>query len=150
MTFRYSGSSGLRPFFLTAAKRIKDSFPDVLIEKRILPNTKQGGDDSTFEVLVDDKIVLGKSRNRGVRRSSKGVKSVYVSMQELDLAIAKARRRRRPTTVYMAPKNANDDDESTGDTKHSTAAAVRLETLRRTKHQNSQPHNGQRFSNGRM
>lgn len=101
---RYSTQSGLRPFFLTVAKKIKSKYPDVVVEKRILPNSAEP--ESSFEVLVDGKPVVGKSgTKRHARRSGDsdlaGGLSVYVSMEEIDLAVAKARRKRRPnTTVY--------------------------------------------------
>ena len=95
------------------AKKVKASYPDVLIEKRILPNVNDVGD-MTFEILVDGKAVLGKSRKQ--RGMDVDGKSVFVSMQELDLAITKARRKRRPSTLYG-------DDSST--------EGVRLEMLRR-------------------
>jgi hypothetical protein len=63
-----------------------------------------------FEVLIDGKVIIGKSRGKfqGVRRSMKqevndnqvfGM-SVYVSMEEVNGAIGKARKKRRPNTVY--------------------------------------------------
>jgi len=96
VTIRYSGESGLRPFFLTVAKKIKDVHPDVIVERRILPGTgKDQEANIVFEVLVDGKVVIGKL-NRVARTRS----SVFVSMQELGVAISRARRKRRPTTVY--------------------------------------------------
>jgi hypothetical protein len=113
VTIRYSDGCGLKPYYLTVAKKLKASHPDVVIEKRILPNVNDVGD-MTFEILVDGKAVLGKSRKQ--RGMDADGKSVFVSMQELDLAITKARRKRRPSTLYG-------DDSST--------AGVRLEMLRR-------------------
>ena len=85
------------------AKKIKLSHPDVVVEKRILPALY--GDvegDVTFEVLVDGKVVVGKSSIQMLRGGDDlaGSLSVFVSMQELDLAINRARRRRRPSTSY--------------------------------------------------
>jgi len=108
VTIRYSGGSGLKPYYLTVAKRIKMSHPDVLIEKRILPaldpDTKE---EPTFEVLVDGKVCVGKGKIQIQKLGSKsnvedmtGGMSVFVSMQELDTIISKARRRRRPNTLY--------------------------------------------------
>jgi hypothetical protein len=104
----------LKPYYLTAAKKIKASHPDVVIEKRILPSIEG---DVNFEILVDDKLVVSNQRNRKQHRGD----SVYVSMQELDLAISKARRKRRPTTLYGS------DEVSTTD------AAMRLEILKRSR-----------------
>ena len=142
VAIRYSGQSGLRPFFLTVAKWIKKRNPDVVVEKLILPSVD--GDDlesSTFEVLVDGKVVVGKAATKwqGFRRQSMGSSSgggssggtvstrdlagglsIYVSLEEVDLALAKARRRRRPnSTVY-----------SQSETENQSAQAVRLEILR--------------------
>jgi hypothetical protein len=89
-----------------------------VIEKRILP-AMAGDGDVAFEILVDDKLLVGKQRSRKQRGVDAGDgKSVFVSMQELDLAISKARRKRRPTTLYG-------DDPSAG-------ALMRLEMLRKS------------------
>ena len=82
---------------------MKHSHPDVIVEKRILPALY--GDvegDATFEVLVDGKVVVGKGNIQMLKGGddlADGL-SVFVSMQELDLAINRARRRRRPSTLY--------------------------------------------------
>jgi hypothetical protein len=118
VTIRYSGDAGLKPYFLTMAKKIKASHPDVIVERRILPPVVDG-EASTFEVLVDGKVIIGKSRHRKGGGSSRGVempqntrRSVFVSMSELDLAISRARRKQRPTTAY-----GGDDDNETKKTK---------------------------------
>mmetsp|Transcript_3050 Transcript_3050/g.4586 ORF Transcript_3050/g.4586 Transcript_3050/m.4586 type:complete len:247 (-) Transcript_3050:17-757(-) len=114
VTIRYSGWSGLRSVFLTAAKRIKSAFPDVLIEKRILD--EESGD-GTFEILVDGKLVTySKSKNK-----ENGNNGVFVSMQELGIAISKARKRRRPSTLYSM------------DAIGSNPAAMRLDVLRKSR-----------------
>lgn len=107
VTIRYSGDAGLKPYFLTIAKKLKQSHPDVVIERRILPSVIDGNYEATFEVLVEGKVVIGKSRHRKVSRNGNndvhdiiGRRSVYVSMNELDLAISRARRKHRPTTMY--------------------------------------------------
>jgi len=115
VTVRYSGESGLRPYFLTVAKKLKASHPDVVIERRILPSAELdgvGGSEATFEILVDGKVVIGKknrTRRQRVAVDVKRSRSVFVSMQELDLAISRARRRRRPTTTYGT--NPDDTEE---------------------------------------
>ena len=139
VTICYSGGSGLRPFFLTAAKRIKASFPDVMIERRVLPSSREGGDDSTFEVLVDGKVVIGKTRNRSAPRGGSSanlgsLKSVFVSMEGLGVAISKARRRKRPTTSYVS----DEDESNRRNGKNVSPAAIRLEVLRKSKQEKMQ------------
>lgn len=60
--------------------------------------------EAIFEILVDGKIIVGKGRARRQKvvkvDMSRHARSVFVSMQELDIAISRARRRRRPTTTY--------------------------------------------------
>jgi len=94
VTLRYTGGCGLRPFFLTAAQSIKDTNPDVLIEKTILPVAAG----KTFEILVDSKVVVdGKLKSLVVGTPV----SVFLKSLEIDVAIGKARRKRRPKTVYF-------------------------------------------------
>ena len=101
----YSGDAGLKPYFLTVAKKLKASHPDVVIERRILPKMDAETDEPTFEIVVDGKVVVGngKGRPRKAKISrldmQKG-RSIFVSMAELDIAICRARRRMRPTTMY--------------------------------------------------
>lgn len=106
VTIRYS--QGLKAFYLTVAKRIKEAHPDVLIEKRILPKAVDANEGPTFEVVVDGKVVLprGRSRKQKYSEAADLGPSVYVSMYEMENAIAKARRRRRPTTLYGDEKEA--------------------------------------------
>lgn len=133
VTVTYSGLSGLRPFFLTFAKKIKAQNPDVIIEQRILPPVEQNGE-PVFEILVDGKLVIGKgqSKKQGVRRSSSSVSqedlagglSVFVSVEDVTTAITKARKRRRPSTAYSS------EEDGSGRSKSS---AVRLEMLRKSR-----------------
>lgn len=95
LTIRYSGEAGLKPYFLTLANKLKLLYPDVVIERRILADVEEDGDEPTFEVLVDGKIIIG----RGKKQRAEDNSAVFVSMHELDLAIAKARRRRRPSST---------------------------------------------------
>ena len=104
---RYSEDAGLKPYFLTVAKKLKASHPDVIIERLILPKMDKNtdADEPTFEIVVDGKVVVGngKGRPRKAKISRMDMlkgRSIYVSMAELDLAICRARRRLRPTTVY--------------------------------------------------
>lgn len=92
VTIRYGEKSGWKPYFLTVAKKIKEAHPDVIIERRILPRVDN---EETFEILVDGKFVEGSPRKWRAE-----TRSVFVSMVEIDLAISKARRRKRPTTTY--------------------------------------------------
>ena len=101
VTIRYSEDSGLKPYYLTVAKRVKDQYPDVLIERIELSDNGAGDGSSdpstgyspgTFEVAVDGKIVVRSKRTQ--------TGSIFVSMNEMDAAIARARKRRRPSTVY--------------------------------------------------
>jgi hypothetical protein len=105
VTIRYSGASGLRPYFLTVAKKLKACHPDVVIERRILPSVEpaDGNSEAVFEILVDGKVVIGKknrTRRQRVSMDLKRSRSVFVSMHELDSALSRAQRRRRPTTTY--------------------------------------------------
>mmetsp|Transcript_9351 Transcript_9351/g.17604 ORF Transcript_9351/g.17604 Transcript_9351/m.17604 type:complete len:281 (-) Transcript_9351:46-888(-) len=127
VTIKYSNIPGLRPYFLTIANKIKSLNPDVIVEKQILPIAEDDVlDETVFEVLVDDKVVVGKSsaKFQPVRRSGKeevnknkvyGM-SVYVSMGDVNAAIGKARKKRRPTTSYLPEEERE--------------KAIRLEMLR--------------------
>jgi len=104
---RYSEDAGLKPYFLTVAKKLKASHPDVIIERQILSKMDKNtdADEPTFEIVVDGKVVVGngKGRPRKAKISRMDMlkgRSIYVSMADLDLAICRARRRLRPTTVY--------------------------------------------------
>lgn len=117
VTIMYNSGSVLRTFYLTAAKIIKQSFPDILIEKRVLPAV-EGDEKGTFEIQVDGKIVVN-NKNRVNSKEVTGSQNVFVSMDTISSMIAKARRRRRPNTVYEMEKVDGMD-----------AAAVRLEMMR--------------------
>ena len=103
VTIRYSGEAGLKPYFLTAAKKIKASHPDVILERRQTADLdrEDPNDEPSFEILVDGKVIVGNNKSRSRKKIGNVHTSIFVSMQELDLAISRARRRRRPsTTVY--------------------------------------------------
>jgi len=102
ITIRYSAESGLKPYCLTVAKRVKDAYPDVFIERVEIDDgpMENAGDPShpggTFEVIVDGKLVVRTQKVTGAQRSC----VIFVSMSEMDVAITRARKRRRPSTVY--------------------------------------------------
>jgi hypothetical protein len=110
VTIRYSGEAGLKPYFLTAAKKLKASHPDVILERRLLADVDKedpSGGQAVFEILVDGKVVVGHIKSRAARQklsvegASQTPSSIFISMEELDLAISRARRKRRPAnTVY--------------------------------------------------
>jgi len=121
VTIRYSPRSGLKPYYLTVAKRVKDQHPDVLIERIEIKGEDSGGGEGTdgeggsagtFEVIVDGKIVVRANQRAGNDNGG----SIFVSMTEMDLAIARAQRRRRPSTAYgegdnkMAGKLGGNED----------------------------------------
>ena len=136
VTIRYSASSGLRPFYLTVADKIKTYHPDVLLERRIVPKAKVGSDageqGAIFEVLVDGKVVVGKKKTMflKVRTSSSssnndkgddedkrrenqsgevnfaGGRSIFMSMEKLEHELVKARKKRRPSTMYKNKEDA--------------------------------------------
>lgn len=117
VTIRYSRESGLKPYYLTVAKRVKDQYPDVLIERIEVSGDDDNGNEvgegeknnniGTFEVVVDGKIVVRTDRRAGTHAGS-----IFVSMTEMDQAVARARKRRRPSTMYgekIVVAGANDD-----------------------------------------
>lgn len=86
------------------AKKIKEAYPDVVLDKIILPKVEVSGIDnnnsnegSTFEVVVDGKIVVRWPSRKGSFGENI---HVFVNMQEVEAAIFRARKRRRPQTVY--------------------------------------------------
>jgi hypothetical protein len=109
VAIRYSADSGMKPYFLTVAKKLKDIHPDIILDKVILPKVVAGDGkpeiSPTFEVLVDGKVILP-TLGKKDRVGSAG-KIVFVSMVELDIAISRARRRRRPSTVYGDEEGSN-------------------------------------------
>jgi hypothetical protein len=100
----------LKPYFLTVAKKIKEAHPDVVLDKVILPKVQMSESESkndipTFEVTVDGKVVVPTLGRKDRSMTSTDSLCVFVSMQELDHAISRARRRRRPSTVYGEDAN---------------------------------------------
>lgn len=100
-SIRFSADSGLKPYYLTVAKKIKDAYPDVVLDKIVLPKVQMNdsgssnNNDLTFEVIVDGKVVV-----RTDRKGHYDNMHVFVSMQEIDAAVMRARKKRRPQTVY--------------------------------------------------
>jgi hypothetical protein len=111
ITIRYADNAGWKPYYLTATKKIKARHPDVLLERRVLPSSfqqQQGVDGAgeVFEIAVDGKVIIGNQSKITPTRI------VYCNMVELDLAIARARRRHRPTTTYGIVSNSSTDNNS--------------------------------------
>lgn len=129
MTIRYSAESGFKPYYLTVAKRVKDQYPDVLIEPIEVSGDGNGSEGTdgeansgTFEVVVDGKIVVRTNQRAGAHPGT-----IFVSMAEMDLAITRARKRRRPSTSYgETPKVV----AATGEIKDEDTVKSRLEVLR--------------------
>lgn len=73
VAIRYSSGAGLRPFYLTVANQIKSAYPDVILEKRILPpvGSDTGGQEGVFEVVVDGKTVIGKKNTKLLKVTSR-------------------------------------------------------------------------------
>ena len=117
----------LRPYFLTVAKKITTAFPDVIIDRQILPYKyeESTAEDAVFEVIIDGRMIIGKTRSKWqpVRRNGNDVNnrtfgmSVFVSMDDIETAIVKARRKKRPSSTIYA------QDES-------ISAGIRLEGLK--------------------
>jgi hypothetical protein len=81
------------------------------LEKEVIPAVEDNAEDGQFEIIVDGKTVVGKqkhARNKERYGSGRGDMSVFVSMQEVDLAIKRARNRRR----RAANNNANASSSS--------------------------------------
>eukprot|EP00574_Skeletonema_japonicum_P009087 CAMPEP_0201716264 /NCGR_PEP_ID=MMETSP0593-20130828/2282_1 /ASSEMBLY_ACC=CAM_ASM_000672 /TAXON_ID=267983 /ORGANISM="Skeletonema japonicum, Strain CCMP2506" /LENGTH=272 /DNA_ID=CAMNT_0048206025 /DNA_START=33 /DNA_END=851 /DNA_ORIENTATION=+ len=153
VTIRYSASSGLRPFYLTVADKIKSYHPDVLLERRVVPKvgSDAGEQGAIFEVLVDGKVIVGKKKTMflKVRTSSSssssnkdkgddedkrrenqsgevnfaGGRSIFISMDRLEQELVKARKKRRPSTMY---KNKEDALRDTSGGSDNTAVAVNV------------------------
>lgn len=104
VTIRYAEYAGWKPYYLTAAKKIKASHPDVLLEKRLIPSIEG---DEIFDILVDGKMVIGNQAKAAATRK------VFCNMVELDLAISRARRRHRPSTTYGIVASEEDGEKET-------------------------------------
>ena len=155
VTIRYTASSGLRPFYLTAADRIKSYHPDVLLERRILPKvgSDAGEQGAIFEVLVDGKVVVGKKKSMflKVRTSSSsssnkdkdneeekrrenqsgevnfaGGRSVFISLEKLEQELVKARKKRRPSTMYKNKEDALRATSSSGGSESSSSGSAEI------------------------
>ena len=118
VTFRFTELPYLRPYFLTFASKLKKHHSDIIIEKRTLPVVDANAQ-PVFEVIVDGKTVMGggssNSRERhvlGGRVDVQNTQSVYVSMEQIGVAITKARKKRRPTTLYGEDGEDVDDADT--------------------------------------
>mmetsp|Transcript_38053 Transcript_38053/g.77724 ORF Transcript_38053/g.77724 Transcript_38053/m.77724 type:complete len:316 (+) Transcript_38053:131-1078(+) len=149
VTIRYSASAGLRPFYLTVADKIKNYHPDVLLERRILPKVGDSGEQGAiFEVLVDGKVIVGKKKtmflkvrtssgsgdkgdDEGKRRENlsgevnfAGGRSISISMEKLEQELVKARKKRRPSTMYKNKEDALRATSGGSDTINTIAVTV--------------------------
>jgi len=123
---RYSNVQGLRPFYLTVATLIKSRHGDVVLEKELLPVVgEEGEEEPVFEIIIDGKTVPSRNNYQPVtandRKNLANGLSVFIPMEEVNAAIAKARRRRRPTTTVYAQSVEADDGKT----------SVRLEMKKR-------------------
>lgn len=113
VTIIYTEKSGLRPFFITAARRIKAAQPDVLIVKRVLPLARPPdrvdslpGHKAVFEIQIDGKRFVSNMSNKRLSNSvSSGTPYVYIPMKELENSLLKARKKKRPATFYGSGNN---------------------------------------------
>ena len=118
VSFRFTNFPYLRPYFLTFSSKLKKLHTDIILEQTVLPVVDPSAQ-PIFEVYVDGKIVIGgggSNRERhilGGRVDVQNTQSVFVSMEQLGLAILKARRKRRPTALY-----GEDDDDREEWKKH--------------------------------
>jgi len=146
VTIRYSTESGMKPYYLTVAKRLKDLYPDVIIQpievqsfdgfKTKSGSSGNGNGSSTrsvggdggeikndenmastiFEVIIDGKTVIRKTIRANTQDNSG---SIFVKMSEIDVAVTRARKRRRPsttTTVYSEATITDNNDGTTSTT----------------------------------
>lgn len=125
--------------YLTAAAKIKQLHPDVLIIRDIvIEGSDENGTGSqnagkkVFEILVDGKRVAGdkdlnNSRQKGNNMGMNTSGIVFVSMRELDVAINKSRKKRRPNTVYESEKILG---VSSAGSEIGDSSAFRLEYLK--------------------
>lgn len=102
VTFRYTDVPHLKPYYLTFASKLKKLHPDIILEKISMPLVDKTSN-PIFEVLVDGKAIMGGGRtqqgNAGRIEVAK-TQSIYVSIPQVSAAIAKARRKKRPDTLY--------------------------------------------------
>jgi hypothetical protein len=166
VTIRYSAESGMKPYYLTVAKRVKDLYPDVIInsvEVQPLDGSKSKTDDmddkkgdiknlninngstdvgwsETFEVIVDDKIVV----RTGRANQQNNFGSVFVSMTEMDIAITRARKRRLSTTIVYGENGViinnkfdDDDDDESNKLEVLKNRAIELQLLNYNKKKNN-------------
>jgi len=147
VTIRYSTESGMKPYYLTVAKRLKDLYPDVIIEpievksfdgfKTTKNNNGNGSStrsvggggvngngqekvdenmaSTIFEVIIDEKTIIRKTIRANTHDNSG---SIFVKMSEIEMAVTRARKRRRPgpATVYSENNEATSTTSSGGTT----------------------------------
>jgi len=151
VTIRYSTESGMKPYYLTVAKRLKDLYPDVVIEpievksfdgfKTTKSNNGNGSStrsvgggangngqekvdenmaSTIFEVIIDEKTIIRKTIRANTHDNSG---SIFVKMSEIEMAVTRARKRRRPgpATVY------SENNEATSTSSGGTTSTINLQ-----------------------
>ena len=91
---------GLRKAYLRTKRIVQETYPDVLVVG--VQKATRRGDDATFEVAVDNKLVYAKPRDR---------EGIYLSQRTLHREIMRARKARRPSTTYYRLEAVDDDDD---------------------------------------
>ena len=91
---------GLRKAYLRTKRIVQETYPDVLVVG--VQKATRRGDDPTFEVTVDNKLVYAKPRDR---------EGIYLSQRTLHREIMRARKARRPSTTYYRLEAVDDDDD---------------------------------------
>jgi len=144
VTIRYSTESGMKPYYLTVAKRLKDLYPDVVIEpievksfdgfKTAKSNTGNGSSTrsvgggsngngqekvdenmaSTIFEVIIDEKTIIRKTIRANTHDNSG--SIFVKMSKIEMAVTHARKRRRPGTATVYSENSEATSTSSGGT----------------------------------
>ncbi|KAG5184712.1 hypothetical protein JKP88DRAFT_237417 [Tribonema minus] len=85
VTIQYAGFAGYKLYCDATERLIKEHFPDVIINRVVLPVVGPRSE-GTFDILVDDLPVYSKRRDRS---------SVYLQLEVLRDAVRKKRKERR-------------------------------------------------------
>jgi hypothetical protein len=125
--------------------------PDVVLEKEVIPAVEDNTEDGQFEIIVDGKTVVGKqkhARNKERYGSGRGDMSVFVSMQEVDLAIKRARNRRRRAANNNATSNVSSSSSSSPTVFGEQSSNLRLEQLYNKRNNNNNNNNNNKRQGG--